>query len=159
MKQRAVFLLVEMRLSSHSLPPPLPPLSLAGMATSRGSIGKSSSNSSQEDPVTDVRLQPSPHPQMEGLLVHVKVWRKGAGECMVLLKGTWKGAGCFRRGHGKGRGASEGDMERGGVLPKGTWKEAGCFRRGHGKGRGASEGDMERGGVLPKGNCRIRALP
>ena len=64
----------------------------------------------------------------------------------MLLKETWKGAGCFRRGHGKGRGASKGDMERGGVLPK-----------GHGKGWGDSEEDMEK--VLPKGTCRIRALP
>ena len=45
----------------------------------------------------------------------------------MLPKGTWKGAGCFQREHGKGRGASEGDMERGGVLLKETWKGAGCF--------------------------------
>ena len=64
--------------------PSLPPLSPAGMATSRGSIGKSSSNSSQEDPVTDVRLH-----TMEECVEGVcwvcggvdREWWKEAGEC------------------------------------------------------------------------------
>ena len=40
------------------------------------------------------------------------------GACEGVEEGSWGM-----------HGASEGDMERGGVLPKVTWKGAGCFRR------------------------------
>ena len=49
------------------------------------------------------------------------------GACEGVEEGSWGMHGGFRRGHGKGRGASKGNMERGGGLLKETWKGAGCF--------------------------------